>query len=181
MQGGTLGLNDGRMLILLWVARRDGASPRGVIPGSQEWATRLRDGLGLSHVRALDHIVSVSINASMMAPGSIRSARPTFADGGNDRFRIRRDGTGSDENWGLTVDLHVLDDNSHSGTVNINGAPEQVCAPLSVIGGVSLSFDYAGRVQYSHRASDDNFSLMLLAKGGHTVASLRARLLRMLV
>lgn len=177
---GTLGLDNGRIVILMWVAPSDSLPPGGDTAPSNEWATALRDWLGLSHVRVPEHLITVSIDASRMAPGSLRSRRPTFADGGNDRFRIRPDGAGHDENWGMTVNLRVLDDNSRNHTVNINGAPEQVCAPIALRGDVSLEFDYAGRVQNSHRTSDDEFAQMLLKKSGHTHSSLRAGLLRML-
>lgn len=94
---------------------------------SSHWNSgdRVRDVLGLIDLKPdTFHIVLVFDSSKL---GTHPMARPTFADGGNTRFRITPDVPGLPD-WGMTVDLGQF----AAGETIVDGLPERVIPPIAL-------------------------------------------------
>ncbi|MFZ2302485.1 MAG: hypothetical protein WAW10_11540 [Gallionella sp.] len=79
----------------------------------------IRDALGLE-TAITDYQILLVCDAVNL--GHHLTARPTFADGGNSRFRIIPDSSANDPSWGTTVHLGKLS----KGDASVDGMPERV-------------------------------------------------------
>lgn len=79
----------------------------------------IRDALGLE-TAITDYQLLLICDAVNL--GRHMTARPTFADGGNSRFRIIPDSSANDPSWGTTVHLGKLS----KGDASVDGMPERV-------------------------------------------------------
>ncbi|WP_295390688.1 hypothetical protein [uncultured Thiodictyon sp.] len=117
----------------------------------------LRDVLGLETPLEKYQMLAVFDDTE---PNRCGVARPTFADGGNSRFRVKPDQATSTD-WGTTVHLGKL----QNGSPEIDGAPERIAAMMS-LRALNLEFRPVGWVLYprdtSSRASHADFAERLL-------------------
>ena len=84
---------------------------------------RVRDALGLIDCKPDTFHVVVIFDSTKLGTHPI--ARPTFADGGNTRFRVIPDAP-APLGWGVTVDL----DQFAAGKAIVDGLPERVIPPV---------------------------------------------------
>lgn len=109
-------------------------------------ATLARDALGLIDSKDGEHRLDMNFNAQWLKKSpDLKVARPTFADGGNDRFAAVLDDATSKRNnsraWGTTVHLGKL----AKKRKNISGLRERVSSPIP-ISAKAFAVTYLGRV-----------------------------------
>jgi hypothetical protein len=120
----------------------------------------VRDVLGLD-TPVGDFQVLLVCDAATLVHQTV--ARPTFADGGNSRFRVIPDNKSHGADWGTTVHLGLLS----QGALSVDGAPERLAEkiPLTTL---KPEFRPVGWVEQprgvSHNDSDDAFKNRLLRK-----------------
>ncbi len=144
-----------------------------------------RDERGLKY-DLNDHLVAYEFDfASAVAAANTEIARPTFADGGNDRFRVK-DISGEGRmlalnQWGSTVHLGKLA--VEAGPDRMHGASERVTCglPIAVLSGLRIL--YLGRVTEprGNTVHDDNQAFVRVLLRKRSRASIKRNILSYLV
>jgi len=107
------------LLGLAWITSEDKITSIG------SSGDKIRDALGLIDSKPdTFHVVVVFDSINL---GAHPIARPTFADGGNTRFRVVPDEP-APRDWGITVDLGKF----ATGEAIVDGLPERVIPPISL-------------------------------------------------
>jgi len=115
-------------------------------PTGHTMATQARDALGLIDCEDGEHRLEVIFTAACLKTlPHLKVARPTFADGGNDRFAAFQNEVGSMGNnsrgWGTTVHLGKL----AKKRKNMCGLPERVSSSVPISAN-AFAVTYLGRI-----------------------------------
>lgn len=147
----------------------DATLPVPALAGDRDGsARRIVEALGLLPKSPFDAYVRYTIDATKVvaSPGMNEGLRPTFADQGNEWFRVTTDTSRAEHyrnaGWGATVNLAAC----RAGVSDDTGRPERVSPSMPVSAETVLDIE----VLYP-RASDHRFT-------EHPVESFRASLLR---
>ncbi|MGO9313241.1 MAG: hypothetical protein ACLQDI_10950 [Syntrophobacteraceae bacterium] len=113
-------------------------------PGTDGYATEVRDALGLIDVKANTYLLAIQFFCEdLHRITNLKMARPGFADLGNRRFAVCLNDISGDvykNNWGLTVHLGKLRANPPQKA--IDGIPERICSPIP-LSNIADSIDVA--------------------------------------